>query len=131
VVEPTAPAPAVAAPDRRQVECMAKVIVHEAANQGRRGQIAVAQVIRARLRQAAAGSDVCQVVKQPGQFFNVDRYTPARNTATWTNAVAIATATLNGEGEEVVPGALFFHTAGHPMRGHTRLAQIDNHVFYR
>lgn len=120
-----------AEPDRRQVECMAKVIVHEAGNQGRRGQIAVAQVIRTRLQRVGTGSDVCQIVKQRGQFFNVDRYAPARTSATWTNAVAIATETLKGGGEDVVPGALFFRAAGHPMRGRVRVAQIENQVFYR
>ena len=120
-----------AEPDRRQVECMAKVIVHEAGNQGRRGQIAVAQVIRTRLQRVGTGSDVCQIVKQRGQFFNVDRYAPARTSATWTNAVAVATETLKGGGEDVVPGALFFRAAGHPMRGRVRVAQIENQVFYR
>jgi len=110
---------------------MAKVIVHEAANQIRRGQMAVAQVIRTRMKKLGTGSDVCRVVKQPGQFFNVDAYAPSRTSATWINAVAIATETLNGTSDEIVPGALFFHTAGHPMRGHERLAQIDSQVFYR
>jgi spore germination cell wall hydrolase CwlJ-like protein len=126
-----APAATTADPDPRQVECMAKVIVHEAGNQGRRGQMAVAQVIRTRLQRSGAGADVCQIVKQRGQFFNVDRYSPERKTATWKNAVAIATATLRGRGEDVVPGALFFRAAGHPMRGRVRVAQIENQVFYR
>ena len=118
-------------PDPRHVECVAKVIVHEAGNQGRRGQIAVAQVIRTRLKRLGAGSNACQIVKQRGQFFNVDRYSPSRDSATWTNAMAIATATLKGEGDDVVPGALFFRAAGHPMRGRVRVAQIENQVFYR
>jgi len=121
----------IVSPDVRQIECMAKVIVHEAGNQVRRGQVAVAQVIRTRMKKYGAGNDVCQIVRQPGQFFNVDHYTPARETATWTNAVAIATETLRGEGEDIVPGALFFRAAGHPMKGRARVAQIDNHVFYR
>jgi spore germination cell wall hydrolase CwlJ-like protein len=129
-VQTTTPAPDVS-PDVRQVECMAKVIVHEAGNQVRRGQVAVAQVIRTRMKKYGAGDNVCQIVRQPGQFFNVDLYTPSRETATWTNAVAIATETLRGEGEDIVPGALFFRAAGHPMKGRARVAQIDNHVFYR
>lgn len=116
-------------PNMRQVECVAKVIVHEAANQVHRGQVAVAQVIRARMK--VAGTDACETVMQPGQFFNVNRYNPARTGETWRKAVVIATATLKGEGEEVVPGAMFFHTVGHPMRGRVQVAQIDDHVFYR
>jgi spore germination cell wall hydrolase CwlJ-like protein len=125
----TAPAPAAPAPDPRQIECMAKVIVHEAGNQGPRGQMAVAQVIRARMNRLHA--DACTVVAQRGQFFNVNRFAPARSSATWTRAVAIATDTLTGANDDVVPGALYFHAAGHPMKGHVRLAQIEGQVFYR
>jgi spore germination cell wall hydrolase CwlJ-like protein len=118
------------APDAHDVECMAKVIIHEAGNQPHRGQVAVAQVVRTRMK--ASGSDsACDVIAKPGQFFNVNAYKPSRQTALWRGAVEIATATLNGEGEEVVPGAMFFHTAGYPMRGRQRLAQIEGHVFYR
>lgn len=120
-----------ATPDNRQVECVAKVIVHEAGNQLHRGQVAVAQVIRTRMKRLGLATDACHVVHQPGQFFNVDRYAPARDTATWRNAVAIAIDTLKGEGEEIVPGALFFRPAGRPIKGRERIAQIDNHVFYR
>lgn len=110
---------------------MAKVIVHEAGNQSRRGQIAVAQVIRHRMIKAGAGSDACRIVRQRGQFFDIDHYAPSRTSAVWTNAVAIATETLQGGGEEVAPGALFFHAAGHPMKGRERIAQIENQDFYR
>ncbi|WP_206237821.1 cell wall hydrolase [Novosphingobium terrae] len=116
-------------PNMRQVECVAKVIVHEAANQVHRGQVAVAQVIRARMK--VAGTDACETVMKPGQFFNVNRYNPSRTGETWRKAVVIATQTLKGEGEEVVPGAMFFHTVGHPMHGRVQVAQIDDHVFYR
>ncbi|WP_343613922.1 cell wall hydrolase [Novosphingobium sp.] len=131
-VSPLAPIDTISAedgPNMRQVECVAKVIVHEAGNQVRRGQIAVAQVIRTRMK--AAGTQACETVKQPGQFFNVDRYNPARTSEVWHDAVVIATQTLKGEGEEVVPGAMFFHTVGHPMHGRTQVAQIDDHIFYR
>ena len=127
----TAPPTTTPQPDIRQIECVAKVIVHEAGNQMRRGQIAVAQVIRTRMQRLGVAQDACRVVHERGQFFNVDRFKPARDTALWRNAVAIATQTLKGEGEEIVPGALFFRTAARPFKGRIRVAQIDNHVFYR
>ncbi len=120
-----------AQPDPRQIECIAKVIVHEAGNQPRRGQVAVAQVIRTRVKDGRFGSDACSVVKQRGQFFDVASYEPSRTSARWSTAVDIATETLNGEGEEVVPGALFFHSAGASMRGRVRVAQVADHTFYR
>ncbi len=131
---PDAPEPAAIADTpavrSRDVECMAKVIVHEAGNQPYRGQMAVAQVIRARIR-AGFADTACAVVKQPGQFFDVDAYQPARTGRRWNTAVEIATDTLQGEGDEVVPGALFFHSAGASMPTRTRVAQIADHTFYR
>ncbi|WP_168555755.1 cell wall hydrolase [Novosphingobium sp. SG720] len=117
--------------DPRQVECMAKVIVHEAGNQPRRGRAAVAQVIRARTRDARFATEPCAVVRQPGQFFNVDAYNPPRDTDQWREAVAIATQVLNGQAEDPVPGALFFHAASSPMKGRTKVGRIEGHVFYR
>ena len=117
--------------DPRQVECVAKVVIHEAGNQSHQGKVAVAQVIRTRLNDARFPKTACAVIKQPGQFFNVDAYNPSRSTALWQEATAIATDTLSGQGEEVVPGALFFHAVGTGMPGRRRVAQIGGHIFYR
>lgn len=119
------------APDAAGVECVAKVILHEAGNQPRVGQVAVAQVIRTRLKAGRFGGDACAVVNQRGQFFATAAYHPARDDARWSTAVAIAASTLAGEGEEVAPGALFFHTVAAPMASRVRIAQIADHVFYR
>ncbi len=131
---PTTPlAPAVIdAPDARQVECMAKVILHEAGARAGPGQVAIAQVIRARVRSGRFAPDVCGVVRQRGQFFDVDAYNPPRGAA-WTRAVGIATDVLGDVGEEVAPGALFFHSAAsaHAMAAHVRVAEIGGNVFYR
>ena len=118
-------------PGQRDIECVAKVIVHEAGNQSRRGQTAVAQVIRTRMRTHGGQLSACAVVRQRGQFFAVDAYQPAHSSARWAQAVDIAAATLRGEGEDIVPGALFFHAASAPMPGHVRIARIEGHVFYR
>jgi len=120
-----------AALDSRQIECMAKVIVHEAGNQPIRGQIAVAQVIRTRVKDGRFGNTPCGVIKQRGQFFDVDSYHPSRTDKRWNTAVEIATDTLNNEGEEVVPGALFFNATSVGNTQRTRVAQIGGHVFYR
>ena len=134
---PDAPTPATVAtvaepsPDAAQIECVAKVIVHEAGNQPIEGQRAVAQVIRTRIKDGRFGADACGVVKQRGQFFDVDAYQPSQSDARWKTATAIATATLKGEGEEVAAGALFFHTASAAMPRRVRVAQIADHVFYR
>jgi spore germination cell wall hydrolase CwlJ-like protein len=118
------------AADPAQIECMAKVIIHEAGNQPRKGRAAVAQVIRARTQDPRFATKPCAVIRQPGQFFDVDAYNPPRNDQ-WREAVEIATQVINGEGDNPVPGALFFHAASSPMKGRTQVARIEGHVFYR
>ena len=128
-----APEPAiVAAPsiDPRQVECVAKIILHEAANEPRAGRVAVAQVVRTRMKDRRFAPNACAVARQRGQFFDVDAFNPSRD-GRWHDAVAIATDTLSGSGDEMAPGALFFHAVYSPMPGHTRVTQIGGHVFYR
>lgn len=127
IVEAT---PARAAPAQHHVECVAKVILHEARDEPRPGRIAVAQVIRARIRDGRFAGDACGVTRQRGQFFDVDAFTPPRNEH-WHDAVAIASETLAGEGADLVPGALFFHASYSPMPGRKRVGQIGGHVFYR
>ncbi|WP_294323429.1 cell wall hydrolase [uncultured Sphingomonas sp.] len=117
--------------DKSEVECVAKVVVHEAGNQPHKGQQAVAQVIRARMKSGRFASSACGVVKQRGQFFNVDAYDPPRNNGRWNTAVEIAKRTLSGKDEDVAPGALFFHSAGASFPKRTRVAQIADHTFYR
>ncbi len=117
--------------DKSEVECVAKVVVHEAGNQPHKGQLAVAQVIRARMKSGRFAKSACGVVKQRGQFFNVDTYNPPRNNGRWSTAVDIAKRTLAGKDEDVAPGALFFHSAGASFPKRTRVAQIADHTFYR
>jgi N-acetylmuramoyl-L-alanine amidase len=120
------------APEEAEVECVAKVIIHEAGGEPRDGQVAVAQVIRRRMHDRRFGDSACGVIRQRGQFFNVDAYNPARDTVRWQNAVAIATDTLAGGGDELAPGALFFHAvrAGVPSN-RVRVALIGRQLFYR
>ncbi|WP_298091944.1 cell wall hydrolase [uncultured Sphingomonas sp.] len=120
-----------AATNPQEVECMAKAIVREAGNQPERGQVAIAQVIRTRMKSGRFAPSACGVVKQRGQFFDPDSYNPPRTTSRWTNAIRIATETLNGLGEEVAPGALFFRSARATLKQRIRIVQIADHIFYR
>jgi spore germination cell wall hydrolase CwlJ-like protein len=118
----------------RHVTCVAKVVHHEAGNQPRAGQIAVAQVIVNRVKHGF-GNDVCEVVNQPGQFFRLSRYHPNRKSPTWAAAVDVARAVLTGEARDHAKGALYFHANwAKPdsfFRGRTRLARLEDHDFYR
>lgn len=129
--EDPAPAPSI---DERLVKCVAKVVHHEAANQPREGQIAVAHVLVNRVREGFA-PDVCAVARQPRQFFNIDRYHPDRDSDTWAAAVDVARAVLTGEAEDHSQGALYFHANWARLdrffQGRTRVARLEDHDFYR
>jgi len=120
--------------DPRQVACVAKVVHHEAGNQPREGQIAVAHVMVNRVRRGF-GDDVCEVANQPGQFFRLSRYHPNRNTQTWAAAVDVARTVLSGDAHDYSKGALYFHAnwakPDRFFRGRTKLARLEDHDFYR
>jgi N-acetylmuramoyl-L-alanine amidase len=132
---PAQPAPVRPASDVVDAEltCLAKVVVHEAGNQSRDGQMAVAQVVMNRLNDSRGrfGRTICGVIMQRGQFFNVHAYNPPRN-ARWRTAVEIARQARDGTHPPVIGNALFFHAAyAAPFRGRARVGRIGDHVFYR
>ncbi|HEV2818855.1 MAG TPA: cell wall hydrolase [Allosphingosinicella sp.] len=124
-----APAP-VAEIDADELDCLAKVVLHEAGNQSRTGQLAVAQVVMNRVRSPRFPDTVCGVVMQRGQFFNVHAYHPRRDSR-WRTAVEVARDALSGASEPVIGGALFFHAASAGPFRRTRVGRIGDHVFYR
>jgi spore germination cell wall hydrolase CwlJ-like protein len=133
-----APAEAAPSPPASQIvdaelSCLAKVVVHEAGNQSRDGQLAVAQVVMNRVNDSRGrfGRTICGVIMQRGQFFNVHAYNPPRN-ARWRTAVEIARQARDGALPPVIGNALFFHAAyAAPFRGRVRVGRIGDHVFYR
>lgn len=127
---PRRTASADAAPDR-ELTCLAKVVVHEAGNQSRAGQLAVAQVVMNRVRSPRFPNTVCGVVMQRGQFFNVHAYNPPRD-GRWRRALEVARDARDGVSSPVVGNAYFFHAASAgPFRGRTLVARLGDHVFYQ
>jgi len=118
-----------------QVECIAKVVHHEAANQSREGQLAVAQIIMNRVESGLFPDTPCQVANQPGQFFNTASYNPRRTSPRWAMAVEVAREAIEGNASVVSDSAYFYHAAYQPatafFRTRTRLSQIGDHIFYR
>ncbi len=119
-----------------EVECMAKVVYHEAANQALPGQLAVAQVILNRVNGGGAfARTACAVVNQKGQFFRTRHFkVPAHDRERWRTAVAIADLARDRRLSQVAPGALFYHASfARPAwrRQHQRIAQVGDQVFYR
>ena len=118
-----------------ELACLAGAIYFEAKGETLAGQLAVGRVIVARARSGRFPASYCGVVYQRSQFsFIQGRGMPtiAKSGRAWTEAARIARIAHEGSWKSPVEGALFFHAARvSPNWRLTRLARIDNHVFYR
>jgi len=122
--------------DAESVECMAKVVMHEAANQPREGKIAVAQTLVNRLKVGGRfGGSICEIVNQKGQYFRIASFHPRKNSDGWQEAVEVAHEVLTGQAEPVAPGAIYFRASYAPanafFRTRERVATVGAHIFYR
>jgi N-acetylmuramoyl-L-alanine amidase len=122
--------------DPAAVECMAKVVMHEANNQPREGKIAVAQTLVNRLKAGSRfGGSICDIANQKGQFFHIASFRPRRDTDGWQEAVEVAHQVLAGQAEPVAPGAMYFRASYAPanafFRTRQRVTTVGAHVFYR
>lgn len=118
-----------------ELQCLAGAVYFESRSETLAGQLAVAHVVINRAESGRFAPTLCGVVYQRGQFsFVRGGRMPAINTAgrQWRNAVAIAQIAREGSWKNQAPGALFFHaTHVSPGWNRPRVAQIDNHIFYR
>ncbi|MBJ7500576.1 MAG: cell wall hydrolase [Sphingopyxis sp.] len=117
-----------------ELRCLAGAVYFESRGESLPGQLAVAHVVINRARSGRFPKSLCGVVHQKSQFSFVrgGRMPAIRNGAQWNNAVAIAQIARDGTWKNHAPGALFFHARYvSPGWRKTRIAQIDNHIFYR
>ncbi|MBW8743624.1 MAG: cell wall hydrolase [Sphingomonas sp.] len=129
-------APVATSADTASVECMAKVVMHEAGNQPREGKIAVAQTLVNRLKVGGRfGDSICEIVNQKGQYFRIASFHPRKDSDGWQEAVEVAHEVLAGEAEPVAPGAIYFRASYAPtnafFRTRERVAAVGAHIFYR
>lgn len=118
-----------------EMRCLAGAIYFEARGESLEGQLAVGRVIVNRANSGRFPSSYCGVVYQRSQFSFIrgNAMPKAReNTESWRRAVAIAHIAVDGSWKSTAQGALFFHaTSVSPGWRLTRVARVDNHVFYR
>ena len=117
-----------------ELRCLAGAVYFESRGESLPGQLAVAHVVINRAQSGRFPKSLCGVVHQKSQFSFVrgGRMPAIRNGAQWNNAVAIAQIARDGSWKNHAPGALFFHARYvSPGWRKTRIAQIDNHIFYR
>lgn len=119
----------------RELECLASAVYFEARSETLAGQLAVGRVIVTRAASGRFPSSYCGVVYQPSQFSFVHANAMPvvkRDNPKWQQAVKIALIADSGAWKSPVEGAMFFHAAHiAPSWGKTRMARVDNHVFYR
>ncbi|WP_332816909.1 cell wall hydrolase [Sphingopyxis sp.] len=117
-----------------ELRCLAGAVYFESRGESLPGQLAVAHVVINRAQSGRFPKSLCGVVHQKSQFSFVrgGKMPAIRNGAQWNNAVAIAQIARDGSWKNHAPGALFFHARYvSPGWRKTRVAQIDNHIFYR
>lgn len=117
-----------------ELRCLASAVYFEARGESLSGQLAVAHVVINRAESGRFPSSMCGVVYQPSQFSFIrgGKMPRVREGEPWDRAVAIAQIALEDSWKNHASGALYFH-ARHvsPNWGKKRIAQIDNHIFYR
>ena len=117
------------------MKCLAGAVYFEAKGESLEGQLADARVIINRAKSGRFASSLCGVVYQPSQFSFVrgGGMPPIRTESrSWREAVAIAQIAAQDEWDSLAEGALYFHARRvSPAWGKTKLASIDNHIFYR
>ena len=117
-----------------ELRCLAGAVYFESRGESLPGQLAVAHVVINRAKSGRFPKSLCGVVHQKSQFSFVrgGKMPAIRNAGQWNNAVAIAQIARDGSWKNHAPGALFFHARYvSPGWRKTRIAQIDNHIFYR
>lgn len=124
-----------ATPLDAEANCLATAIFYESRSESLEGQLAVARVIINRSRSSRFADSLCSVVTQPHQFSFVRRgVLPRANVKrpAWKTAIAIARIAMDNGWENRAEGALYFHARRvSPSWRRTRIATIDNHIFYR
>ncbi|WP_420719856.1 cell wall hydrolase [Novosphingobium aerophilum] len=119
----------------REMRCLASAIYFEARGETLEGQLAVGRVIIDRSESGRFPASYCGVVYQPSQFsFVQGKKMPKvrEKSSGWREAVAVAKIAVEKSWKSPVSGALFFHAARvEPNWRLTKLARVDNHIFYR
>src|SRR5690606_13865445 len=99
------------------------------------GQLAVGRVIVQRTMSGRFPDSYCGVVFQRSQcsFVRGSKMPAIRESSNaWRKAVKVARIAHDGSWQSRTEGALFFHaTRVSPGWRLTRLARVDNHIFYR
>jgi len=114
------------------LQCLAEVMYFEARSEGKIGQLAVADVVMARVLSSKYPNNICDVIHEKGQFtYNKQVITEDK---AWVLALRLAKIVLLHRYVAVVPGATHYHAIYvHPKwsTGLTVIKTIKKHIFYK
>ena len=133
---------------RKQVECLAENVYHEAGYEPQTGQLAVAMVTMNRLQDPRFPSDICGVVKQKTRISTIgdkrvvcqfswyclpvklDRTSEAYKQSLRAALMVYANYELL---KDITHGALYYHAdyVNPRWRGLIKTTQIGRHIFYK
>ena len=125
---------------KKQVECLAQNIYHEAGRETREGQIAVALVTLNRLASGNYANDICGVVNQKTngmcQFSWVCQpfFTTKQDNSLYNSIRDLAVyVIMNYDNmKDVTHGATYYHADYvNPQWGLPKTTQIGRHIFYK
>jgi spore germination cell wall hydrolase CwlJ-like protein len=125
-----------------EFKCLAEALYFEARGETVKGQFAVAEVIRNRVKSDRFPSSYCGVINQgTGKKYQCQftytcdgRPEVVSEPAAYARVAKVARATIDGKSPDVTHGATFYHTtAVRPSwaRKFTNTARFGVHLFYR
>jgi N-acetylmuramoyl-L-alanine amidase len=119
---------------KSQVNCLIKVMNHEAGGESARGQKAVGYVVMNRSKSGRFPSSVCGVVYQRSQFTNINHaHSIPTNKFNQLKAIALDIISSYSSINDPTHGSLYFH-ATHIFpnwRNLVRTVTIGNAIFFR
>ena len=125
---------------KKQIDCLADNIYHEAGYEPDQGKIAVALVTMNRVQDPRYPKDICSVVKQKVNYtcqftwFCQDKYTNRQKTAyEESRDIALHVYANYEKIKDFTNGALFYHAdyVNPHWRGLERTTVIGRHIFYK
>jgi spore germination cell wall hydrolase CwlJ-like protein len=111
--------------DRKQIECLADTVYHEARGEPKSGKLAVAYVVLN--RSYLQGRTLCQIITAPHQFPWARRHKSFKHYDQEASQAAFQAVT-----QPYTFQATHFHnTLVNPRWELTKVEKIGNHVFYK
>jgi N-acetylmuramoyl-L-alanine amidase len=125
---------------KKQIDCLADNIYHEAGYEPDQGKVAVALVTMNRVQDPRYPKDICSVVKQKVKYtcqftwFCQDKYTNRQKTAyEESRDIALHVYANYEKIKDFTNGALFYHAdyVNPQWRGLEKTTVIGRHIFYK